>query len=220
MLNLHACIVACCNAEQDKLSFAFAGGRLPVTWYPRDFIKVPMTDMRMRPEPSSGYPGRTYRFYKGPKVFEFGYGLSYSTYSYKLFSGTRNKLYLNLSSTGHTAKSSDSVRYHLVSEFGKEFCQSKSFSVSVHVKNEGEMAGKHSVLLFIRRKEFKNGSPIKQLVEFQSVDMNAGEVTKVEFTLSPCEHFSGANEDGLMVLEEGSHVLFVGDEEYPIDVVF
>jgi hypothetical protein len=39
------------------------GGRLPITWYPKDYIKVPMTDMRMRADPSTGYPGRTYRFY-------------------------------------------------------------------------------------------------------------------------------------------------------------
>ncbi|KAL2551538.1 putative beta-D-xylosidase 7 [Forsythia ovata] len=43
------------------------GGRLPITWYPKDFIKIPMTDMRLRPDSSSGYPGRTYRFYKGEK---------------------------------------------------------------------------------------------------------------------------------------------------------
>ncbi|PON61597.1 Glycoside hydrolase [Parasponia andersonii] len=198
------------------------GGRLPVTWYPRDYVKIPMTDMRMRAEPSSGYPGRTYRFYKGPKVFEFGYGLSYSAHSYKLSSAVQNKLYLNLTSSGHTdAESSDSVRYHIVSEISEEFCKTKSFSISVEVENQGEMEGKHSVLLFVKRDKHTNGGdPIKQLVGFESVKLNPGETAQVEFRLSPCEHLSSANEDGLMVLEEGSRLLFVGDEEYPIDVVF
>ncbi|KAK6115469.1 hypothetical protein DH2020_007738 [Rehmannia glutinosa] len=127
------------------------GGKLPVTWYPKDFITVPMTDMRMRPQPSSGYPGRTYRFYKGPKVFEFGYGLSFSTYSY---------------------------------EHGRP----------------------------------SNGRPVKQLVGFESVSLNARERAKVEFVLSPCEHLSTANEDGVMVIEEGYRHLVVEDREYPINV--
>lgn len=193
-----------------------------MTWYPRDYIKVPMTDMRMRAEPSSGYPGRTYRFYKGPKVYEFGYGLSYSTYSYKLSSATQNKLYLNLPSSGNTTvESSDSVRYHPVSELSEEFCETKSVSVSVGVENQGEIAGKHSVLLFLRREYHKKGGdPIKQLVGFESVKLNPGETAQVEFRLSPCEHLSSANEDGSMVLEEGTRVLFVGYEEYPIDIIF
>jgi len=65
-----------------------------VTWYPQDFVKVPMTDMRMRAEPSSGYPGRTYRFYEGEKVFEFGYGLSYSKYVYELPAVTQSMIHL------------------------------------------------------------------------------------------------------------------------------
>ncbi|XP_062169004.1 probable beta-D-xylosidase 7 [Alnus glutinosa] len=73
------------------------GGRLPVTWYPQDFVKVPMTDMRMRAEPSSGYPGRTYRFYEGEKVFKFGYGLSYSKYVYELPAVTQSMIHLNQS---------------------------------------------------------------------------------------------------------------------------
>ncbi|RVW22014.1 Beta-xylosidase/alpha-L-arabinofuranosidase 2 [Vitis vinifera] len=41
-------------------------GRLPMTWYPQSYIdKVPMTNMNMRPDPASGYPGRTYRFTLG-----------------------------------------------------------------------------------------------------------------------------------------------------------
>ncbi|KAK9930573.1 hypothetical protein M0R45_027608 [Rubus argutus] len=43
------------------------GGRLPVTWYTKDYIKIPMTDMRMRPDTKSGYPGRTYRFTQAKK---------------------------------------------------------------------------------------------------------------------------------------------------------
>ncbi|KAJ6357073.1 hypothetical protein OIU78_005040 [Salix suchowensis] len=61
------------------------GGKLPMTWYPQSYLaKVPMTNMGMRADPSGGYPGRTYRFYKGPVVFPFGHGMSYTSFAHSL----------------------------------------------------------------------------------------------------------------------------------------
>jgi len=197
----------------------YVGGRLPVTWYPKDYIKVPMTDMRMRADPSTGYPGRTYRFYKGPKVYEFGYGLSYSNYSYEFVSVTHDKLHLNQSSTHLMVEDSETVRYKLVSELGEQTCQSMSLSVTVRVQNHGSMVGKHPVLLFMRPKNQKSGNPVKQLVGFESVMLDAGEMTHVGFSVSPCEHLSRANEAGAMIIEEGSQVLLVDDQEHPIHII-
>ncbi|KAL9394386.1 hypothetical protein Peur_013671 [Populus x canadensis] len=176
-------------------------------------------DMRMRPETSSGYPGRTYRFYKGPTVFEFGYGLSYSKYTYELRAVSQNKLYLNQSSTMHKINNFDSVLSLLVSELGTEFCEHNKFPVRIEVKNHGEMAGKHPVLLFTRQTKQGNGRPRKQLVGFHSVQLSAGERAEIEFEVSPCEHLSRTNEDGLMVMEEGTHFLVVEGQEYPISIV-
>ncbi|KAH7847792.1 hypothetical protein Vadar_030315 [Vaccinium darrowii] len=195
------------------------GGKLPITWYPNAFVKVPMTDMRMRPDQSSGYPGRTYRFYNSKKVFEFGYGLSYSTYTYNFVSVSQNKLHLNqLSTTTKAVQDSDSVHYLSVSDLGSGSCEKAKYSAVVGVKNEGEMDGKHPVLLFIGRENARKGSPVKQLVGFHSVRLKAGERAEVKFELNPCEHFSRANEDGLMVIEEGNHYLLVGEEKYTIAV--
>ncbi|KAB5568679.1 hypothetical protein DKX38_002472 [Salix brachista] len=195
------------------------GGRLPMTWYPQEFVKVPMTDMRMRPETSSGYPGRTYRFYKGQSVFEFGYGISYSKYSYELTAVSQNTLYLNQSSTMHVINNFDSVRSTLISELGTEFCEQNKCRARIGVKNHGEMAGKHPVLLFARQEKHGNGRARKQLIGFQSVILGAGERAEIEFEVSPCEHLSRANEDGLLVMEEGRHFLVVEGDEYPISVV-
>ncbi|CAA2995158.1 probable beta-D-xylosidase 7 [Olea europaea subsp. europaea] len=196
------------------------GGKLPVTWYPKDFTRVPMTDMRMRPEPSSGYPGRTYRFYNGKKVFEFGYGLSYSTYTYEFVSSTPNTLHLNLLLNSRTKTESSSSLHSLsVSDMGTETCEKAKFSALVGVENSGEVAGKHPVLLFARHDRPSNQSPLKQLVGFQSVSLNSGERTEVEFEISPCEHLSTATEDGLMVIEEGYRYLMLEDKEYLINIV-
>lgn len=187
-----------------------------MTWYPKDFINVPMTDMRMRPDPSSRYPGRTYRFYNGPKVFEFGYGLSYTTYSYNFISSTPNTLHLNqlISSS-----SSSSIRSLSVSKIGSDNCERLKFSTHVGVENIGSMPGKHPVLLFVRHENRSNGNPDKQLVGFESVSLNATERAEVEFILNPCEHFSKANEDGVMMIEEGYRNLVVGDKEHLINIV-
>ncbi|KAG2118306.1 glycoside hydrolase family 3 protein [Suillus clintonianus] len=57
-------------------------GRLPITQYPESYVnEIPMTDMNLRPNSTS--PGRTYIWYTGMPVYEFGYGEHYTTFSYK-----------------------------------------------------------------------------------------------------------------------------------------
>ncbi|KAB2040597.1 hypothetical protein ES319_D02G095200v1 [Gossypium barbadense] len=195
------------------------GGRLPVTWYPQSYTNIPMTDMRMRPEPSSGYPGRTYRFYQGLKVFEFSYGLSYSNYTYEFLPVKRNKVYLHIQVSSHVVGNSNPPGFIPVSKIGTEVCDKIKHQVTVRVENNGEMAGKHSLLLFVRPANMSNMRPVKQLVAFQSVNLKAGERAEIELQLRPCEHLSLANEDGTMVIEEGSYFLSIGDKEIEIQAV-
>ncbi|XP_068642934.1 probable beta-D-xylosidase 7 [Aristolochia californica] len=195
------------------------GGRLPITWYPQQYTKIPMTDMRMRPDPASTYPGRTYRFYQGRQVYEFGFGLSYSTYSYKFVSGTQKTLSLNPSNIVPATKDSTSnSTIHYTDVLGVEFCESLKFSAVVQVKNHGEMAGRHPVLLFVRWSSMKPGAPIKQLVAFESVHLDAGERVEVDFIVRPCDHLSKTDENGSKMIEEGSHSLLVGDAECNVNI--
>lgn len=204
------------------------GGRLPMTWYPQDFVKVPMTDMRMRADKSSGYPGRTYRFYQGKKVFEFGYGLSYSNYTYEFDDVSQEKLSLSKKPQPRKGrhhhctrllKSMNEPEPVLVSELGREFCNAKEtkFKVVVRVKNHGK-EGKHAVLLFVRPEEQNDEDPIKQLVGFHNVHLFEGEEGHIKFEVNPCEHITKANKDGLMVIEPGSYFLVVGDAEHKIEI--
>ncbi|KAL9617661.1 MAG: hypothetical protein Q9160_007578 [Pyrenula sp. 1 TL-2023] len=58
-------------------------GRLPVTQYPAGYVnQVPMTDMTLRP--STNNPGRTYMFYTGTPIYEFGSGQHYTNFSLSL----------------------------------------------------------------------------------------------------------------------------------------
>ncbi|OIS99516.1 putative beta-d-xylosidase 7 [Nicotiana attenuata] len=193
------------------------GGRLPVTWYPKEFTKVPMSDMNMRPNSTTGYPGRTYRFYKGPKVYEFGYGLSYTSYSYKIDSVNHDKLYFD-NLTTDKARKHGSLLNVAVSDIGSEACKMAKISVKVVVKNKGKIAGKHPVLLFLRHPKVRDEVPIKQLIGFKSVRIDAGETTKIKFVVNPCEHFTRANEYGISVIDEGKYYLVVEDKKYPVIV--
>uniref|UniRef100_A0A0A9F1Z7 Fibronectin type III-like domain-containing protein n=1 Tax=Arundo donax TaxID=35708 RepID=A0A0A9F1Z7_ARUDO len=191
-------------------------GKLPVTWYPEEFTRFPMTDMRMRADPGTGYPGRSYRFYKGKTVYNFGYGLSYSRLSHRLVAGSKNPPARNTSlHAGLAATSEDKASYH-VDDIGAEMCDQFKFPVMVEVKNHGPMDGKHSVLMFLRWPNATEGRPERQLIGFQSQHLKAGEKAKLRFQVSPCEHFSRVRKDGSKVIDKGSHFLMVDKHELEI----
>ncbi|RFU26412.1 hypothetical protein B7463_g9922, partial [Scytalidium lignicola] len=70
------------NAVVDALTgTASVAGRLPITQYPADYVDgLNIQDMNLRP--SSGFPGRTYKWYTGTPVLPFGYGLHYTNFSF------------------------------------------------------------------------------------------------------------------------------------------
>ena len=191
-------------------------GRLPVTWYPEDFTKVPMTDMRMRADPATGYPGRSYRFYTGKTVYNFGYGLSYSKFSRRLLAGGKNPAPNTSLLAGLPATSKDTTSYYHVDDIGADGCEQLKFPAEVQVENHGPMDGKHSVLMFLRWPNATDGRPSSQLIGFRSQHLKAGEKANVRIDVSPCEHFSRAREDGKMVIDRGSHFLMVGRDEWEI----
>ncbi|OEL16065.1 putative beta-D-xylosidase 7 [Dichanthelium oligosanthes] len=192
-------------------------GRLPVTWYPEEFTKVPMTDMRMRSDPATGYPGRSYRFYQGKTVYKFGYGLSYSSFSRKLVSVTNMPALSTtiLAGLREMMAEEDGASYH-VDDIGTYGCEQLKFPVAVEVQNHGPMDGKHSVLMFLRWPNATNGRPLSQLIGFRSHHLKAGEKGNLWFDISPCEHFSRLREDGRKVIDKGSHFLMVDNHEMEI----
>ncbi|CAF2796417.1 unnamed protein product [Rotaria sp. Silwood2] len=77
------------------------GGRLPITMYPASYVdNVSMFDMQMRP--LSTNPGRTYNFYTGKAVYEFGIDRSYTTFLYSWNNDTIlvRLLRVNVTNTG------------------------------------------------------------------------------------------------------------------------
>lgn len=198
----------------------FAGGRLPMTWYPESFTEVSMTDMNMRPNPSRGYPGRTYRFYTGNRVYGFGGGLSYTNFTYKILSAP-SKLSLSGSLSSNSRKrilqqGGEKLSYINVNEITS--CDSLRFYLQILVENVGNMDGGHVVMLFSRVPTVFRGAPEKQLVGFDRVHTISHRSTEMSILVDPCEHLSVANEQGKKIMLLGGHGLMLGDLEHFVTI--
>ncbi|KAJ7644322.1 glycoside hydrolase family 3 protein [Roridomyces roridus] len=110
-------------------------GRLVTTQYPADYVnEVPMTDMSLRV--SSSNPGRTYKWYSGVPTFEFGTGLSFTSFALNFAPGTTTTYSIqSLVANGKSAAHLDLAAFD-------------TFSVSVH--NSGKVASDFVSLLFVK----------------------------------------------------------------------
>jgi beta-glucosidase len=122
-------------------------GRLPVTFYKSVDDLPDFLDYQMA--------GRTYRYFRGSPLYEFGYGLSYTQFSY-----------------------SDLV---LPEEIGI----GESFSVSVTVHNSGAFDGREVVQLYASDELASVPVPIRALAGIQPIFLKAGETRTLSFDIEP-----------------------------------
>lgn len=123
------------------------GGRLPVTFY-KSVDQLPsFEDYAMK--------GRTYRYFEGAPLYPFGFGLSYTSFSY---------------SNMHAPKSVET---------------GKNITVSVDVTNTGKLAGDEVVQLYVSNKTAKVPVAIRSLQGFSRISLKPGEKRTVTFVLKP-----------------------------------
>ncbi|MDR3261938.1 MAG: glycoside hydrolase family 3 C-terminal domain-containing protein [Tannerella sp.] len=122
-------------------------GRLPVTFYASDADLPPYEDYSMRE--------RTYRYFTGKPLYEFGYGLSYTQFAYSDLQ------------TPETVPVGEPV------------------TVSVTVTNQGARDGDEVVQLYLSHVHAYVPVPLRSLQGIRRIRLKAGESCKVEFTLSP-----------------------------------
>nr|AGR44452.1 alpha-L-arabinofuranosidase/beta-D-xylosidase 2 [Pyrus x bretschneideri] len=190
-------------------------GKLPMTWYPQNYVaNLPMTDMAMRADPARGYPGRTYRFYKGPVVFPFGLGLSYTRFSHSLAQGP-TLVSVPLTSLV-AAKNTTMLSNHGV-RVSHTNCDSLSLDFHIDIKNTGTMDGTHTLLVFATQPAGK-WAPNKQLVGFHKVHIVAGSERRVRVGVHVCKHLSIVDKLGIRRIPLGQHKLEIGDLKHYVSI--
>ena len=122
-------------------------GRLPVTYYKSVEQLPPFENYDMK--------GRTYRYFEDEPLYPFGFGLSYTTFSFSDL------------------------------KFPQNVTAGQPVKVSVKVTNTGNRAGEEVVQLYLTDEKASTLRPIRQLEGFERISMNAGESKIVEFQLSP-----------------------------------
>ncbi|KAL6213285.1 hypothetical protein ACLB2K_012732 [Fragaria x ananassa] len=193
-------------------------GKSPFTWYPQEYVdQVPMTDMNMRANSSRNYPGRTYRFYTGKTIYEFGHGLSYSTFSKFIMSAPSTLLIHSNSTT--TFNSHNNIQIlEPISSSAKEIdissinCQSLAFDLVVGVTNKGPLDGSHVVLAFWKPPSSQGliGAPNLQLVGFERVEVKYSETKSLTMRVDVCKGLNLVDSEGKRKLVTGLHTILVG----------
>ena len=136
------------NAVADVLFGDYnPAGRLPLTYY-KSIDQIP-------PFENYDMAGKTYRFFTQEPLYPFGYGLSYTTFSY-----------------------SDFVMPEKVIAGDK-------ISVKVTVTNTGKVEGDEVVQLYLTDEKASTSRPIRQLEGFTRINIKPGESRVVEFNLEP-----------------------------------
>lgn len=120
-------------------------GRLPITFYKHTEQLPDFEDYSMQ--------GRTYRYMKETPLFPFGYGLSYTTFSYGKAQADKNLL-----------------------------SKGDKLNLSIPVKNTGKRNGEEIVQVYIRRPADKEG-PAKTLRAFKRVEIAQGKTENVTIEL-------------------------------------
>ncbi|KAF8583909.1 glycoside hydrolase family 3 protein [Ramaria rubella] len=132
---------------------AAPAGRLPITQYPADYIAVPMTDMSLRP--SSTNPGRTYKWFTGTPVFEFGHGLHFTTFK---------------SSWKQTPAAQFDISSLVRAHDGSSPLDLAPFETfTVDVQNTGKVTSDYVALLFLNGTGGPAPLPNKELVSYTRV---------------------------------------------------
>ncbi|NLK29248.1 MAG: glycoside hydrolase family 3 protein, partial [Clostridiales bacterium] len=147
-------------------------GRLPVTFYREDNSLPDFEDYSM--------DGRTYKFIKEDPLYPFGFGLSYTQFTYRDLALENTELQPGQNLTG-----------------------------TVTVKNSGDRQGDEIVQIYLKDDEASVRVPHHKLCWFKRVSLNPGETIKVTFTID-AEQFMIVKEDGSKEYEPGSFTISAG----------
>lgn len=157
-------------------------GKLPIT-YPR-YANALVNYYRKNLENGNSDDSHGYN-----PLYEFGYGLSYTTFRYSN---------IHLSSPG--------------------LKDGQTLKISVDVTNSGQREGKESVLLFISQLYASVAPDTKRLRGFDKISLKPGETKTISFNITPTD-LAFINDESKSVTEPGEFKIQLGDQTQSFNYV-
>lgn len=186
-----------------------------MTWYPQDYITdLPMTEMAMRSSRSKGYPGRSYRFYKGKVVYPFGHGLSYTVFVHTIATAPTT---VSVPLDGHRRGSANTTISRKAIRVTHTRCNKLTLGIEVDVKNVGSKDGTDTLLVY-SKPPARHWAPHKQLVGFEKVHVAAGTQQRVRINIHVCKYLSVVDKSGIRRIPMGEHSLHIGDIKHQVSL--
>lgn len=136
-------------------------GRLPLTFY-TNINQIPAFD-------EYDMKGKTYRYFDGQPLYEFGYGLSFTTFEYAIKNAP------------------------------KSIQAGENLFVEVEVKNTGNRAGDEVTQLYVSLPDSKLKKSIRSLQGFKRIHLEVGETKTLRFDLKPGQFAARNNENTAVV---------------------
>jgi beta-glucosidase len=166
------------------------GGRLPLTFYSSDEQLPSISDYDIRKGRTYMYPLRNFvnkASQKEEPLYPFGYGLSYTEFSY-----------------GSLKISSDNID------------PTESVTISIAIKNTGERVGDEVVQLYIRDEKASVPRPTKQLMGFERISLAPNESKTVRFVLAANDLSFWDVSKKAFVVEPGLFEVMIGSSSVDI----
>ncbi len=163
------------------------GGKLNATWYKsvRDLPEI--TDYTLRG--GNGKNGRTFWYFNKDVSYEFGYGISYTTFGYSNFKISRS-----------TITPQDKI------------------TVSVDVKNTGNYDGDEVVQVYLRTPDSPASlqRPAKRLKGFQRVTIPVGQTKTVSIDISCADLWFWDMDKNKITFDQGKYLFEIGSSSKDI----
>jgi len=157
------------------------GGKLNGTWYKSVNDLPAITDYTLRG--GAGKNGRTFWYFDKEVSYEFGYGLSYTTFEYSNFKISKNDITPN-----------------------------DKITISVDVKNTGNFDGDEVVQIYMTTPESPASlqRPIKRLKGFKRVSLPAGQTKTVNIDIDCADLWFWDMEKEKITFDQGKYVFEIG----------
>ncbi len=157
------------------------GGKSSFTWYKSVQDLPDFNDYTLRS--GSGKSGRTYMYFNKDVTYEFGYGLSYTSFAYSNFGINKNTITPN-----------------------------GNVTVTVDVTNTGDMDGDEIVQVYVKTPESPAAleRPVKRLRGFKRVTIPKGQTKSVSIDIDCADLWFWDSKNNRMTFDAGKYIFEIG----------